>query len=76
MKERETDSILEMLEKLQLIELLEEKEPLRKRFEEQITQLSKLAEIDEKVFGPVYKEVIELGGHESLEDLYKAPHTK
>jgi hypothetical protein len=32
--------------------------------------------IDEKVLGPIYKEAIEKGGHESLEDLYKQPHIK
>jgi hypothetical protein len=49
---------------------------LRIAFEQKINSLSKLAMIDEKVFGPIYKDVIEMGGHESVEDLYKQPHTK
>jgi hypothetical protein len=48
---------------------------LRLEFEEKIKSLSKLATIDEKVFGPIYKDAIEAGGFESVDDLYKAPHT-
>jgi hypothetical protein len=48
---------------------------LRLEFEEKIKSLSKIATIDEKVFGPIYKDAIENGGFESVEDLYKAPHT-
>jgi hypothetical protein len=38
--------------------------------------MSKLAMIDERAIGQIYKEVIEKGGHESFEHLYKHPHTK
>jgi hypothetical protein len=59
-----------------ILELLENKEPVRIALEKKINSLSKLAVIDEKVFGAIYKEEIEKGGHESVEDLYKQPHTK
>jgi hypothetical protein len=32
--------------------------------------------IDRKKIGPIYKDVIEISGPESIEDLYKEPHSK
>ena len=49
---------------------------MRLEFEEKIKSLSKLATIDEKVFGPIYKDAIEKGGFESVDDLYKDHHAK
>jgi hypothetical protein len=49
---------------------------MRIAFEQKINSMSKLAMIDEKALGEIYKEVIEKGGHESVEHLYKHPHTK
>jgi hypothetical protein len=67
---------MELVDKFKIIELLEIKESLRIDFEIKINSLSKLAMIDEKQLGPIYKEAIELGGNESVEKLYKQPHTK
>jgi hypothetical protein len=67
---------MELVEKFMIIELLENKESLWIDFEVKINSLSKLAMINEKQLGLIYKEAIEKGGHESVEKLYKQPHTK
>ena len=63
-KEREDDCISQLLDKLQIIELLEIKEPIRIAFEQKIKSIGKLAVIDDKAIEEMYKEVIEKGGHE------------
>ena len=75
-KEKENESILDLVDKFQVLELLEIKEPLRIAFEQKIISLAKLAMIDEKAIGQIYKEVIEKDGHESDDHLYKQPNTK
>lgn len=75
-KDRENDSITELVAKFMILELIELKEPLRIKFEQKINQCSKLAMIDEKVFGPIYSEVIKASGAESFDTLYKEPHQK
>ena len=67
---------MELVDKFMIIELLENKESVRNYFEVKINSLGKLAMIDEKQLGSIYKEAIELGGHESVEKLYKQPHSK
>ncbi len=57
-----------------LIELLELKEPHRLDFKKKINDITKLADIDVDSFAPIYKDVIEVSGAESMEDLYTQEH--
>jgi len=67
---------MELASKFMIIELLEIKELIRIDFEKKINSLSKLAMIDERELGLIYKEAIKVGGYESVEKLYKEPHIK
>lgn len=59
-----------------IIELLEDKEPLRLRYKEKIENLGKLTNIEVHNLGPIYKDVIEVSGEEDWKDLYTAQHKK
>jgi hypothetical protein len=74
-KDRE-DNVTDLNLKFKAIELLEIKEPIRKDFEKRINAIGRLAMIDGKKIGPIYKDVIEISGPESIEDLYKQPQNK
>lgn len=65
-----------LINECMLIELIELKEPIRLKFEEKVGEISKLANIDENYFGPIYKQVIEVSGVESMDALYKQPYNK
>lgn len=75
-KEREGDSIDELVHNFKLIELLEVKELLRTKYEKRIDDLSNLANIGENELGPIYEKVIEVSGSEDWEELYSSPDKK
>lgn len=66
------ESIMDLVMRFKLIELLEDKEKLRKEFEDKVKTLQHLDEVDSDKLGDIYRDVITLSGPEPWDAIYNA----